>query len=280
MAAYTSTIPFFPAGLKLGIKSEELQKLFEDEEGGTVGFQNFPKITTTTVKGRGTGTLGYNIGGQPTRVETVFGETAAVPTLPTQPEEPETPEEPIAPEQKFLSSFIGDMGTPGVVGAVALGRAQEYGYDKPEILKMAEAEGLTFGEQAARGLELPYVKDLTKARGSSADPNYPKALGLEAVKRLQEKGYSKEAIQGLASDQEIKFGEKASSYLGGAPRVQAPSSSRSPAPKMSSFVGSGGTSGFMGQQAVQRAKASGLSESQIRNMAAQQGLKFGAKAFA
>jgi hypothetical protein len=302
--ATTISLPFSLAGAKLGLSAEDLAEKYgltdDQAEGIYTEFDQAepPKMTETTYKGRGARTLGYQVGGLPTRTETIFENFApaykpleAGETTEKTPEE--TPEKvlPKAPTEKadmLLSSFIGELGdkTGGTIGAMGVGQAMGYGYTKPEILAKAKQEGLTFGQQAALGLDLPYASNLTGARGSSADPNYPNALGLSAVKRLESEGYSPEAIQGLAAQQGIKFGEAASSYLGGAPRVSAPAPARasapasSPAPSMSSFVGSGGTSGYMGQQAVQRAKAAGMSESQIRNLAAQQGLQFGAKAFA
>jgi hypothetical protein len=286
----------FPlAGARFGLTQKELAErygLTEDQaEGLYTDFgQTQPmKMTETTYKGRGTGTLGYQVGGQPTRTETIFESfTPDYEPAKTTEEAPQAPQ--ALPQQelanRLLSSFIGEKGTEGIVGATALGRALEYGYTPEDITSLAKQEGLTFGPNAARGLELPYSSDLTKARGAQADPNYPNALGLSAVKRLEDQGYSQQAILGLAGEQGIKFGENASSYLGGAPQVSAPAPARasapasSPAPSMSSFVGSRGTSGYMGKAAVDRAKASGMSESQIRNLAAQQGLQFGANAFA
>lgn len=247
--ALTYNIPL--AGARFGLTQKELAErygLTDDQAEGIYtefGETQPMKMTETTYKGRGTGTLGYQVGGLPTRTETIFenfapaykpleaGET----TKETPKETPEKvlPEVPTEKADRLLSSFIGEMADPASkgksIGAMGVGRAMEYGYTKPEILAKAEQEGLTFGEQAARGLDLPYVSDLTGIRGAEADPNYPRGLGLEGVQNLENLGYSKQAIQGIAAQQGIKFGEKASAYLGGAPRVDvAPARAASPAP--------------------------------------------------
>jgi len=297
--ALTYNLPL--AGSRFGLTQEELAErygLTDDQAEGlyTEFGQTQPmKMTETTYKGRGTGTLGYQVGGQPTRTETIF--ESFTPDY----EPPKTTEEaPQAlPQQelanRLLSSFIGEKGTEGIVGGTALGRALEYGYTPEEIRSMAKQEGLTFAGNPVRGLELPYYSDLTKARGPQADPNYPNALGLSAVKRLEDEGYSQQAILSLAGEQGIKFGEDASSYLGGAPRVSAPAPkpARAPssapalkpwtAPRSSSpsditshiNVGGQASAGYMGKAAVDRAKAAGLSSAEIQRQAAAKGLKFG-----
>ena len=297
--ALTYNIPL--AGTRFGLTQKELAErygLTEDQAEGIYtefGETQPMKRTETVHKGRGIGTLGYQVGGQPTRTETIF--ESFTPDY----EPPKTTEEaPQAPPQqelanRLLSSFIGEKGIKGIVGATALGRALEYGYTPEDITSLAKQEGLTFGPNSTRALELPYSSDLTKARGAQADPNYPNALGLSAVKRLEDQGYSQQAILSLAGEQGIKFGEDASIYLGGAPRVSAPApkparaSSSAPtltpwtAPRSSSpsditshiNVGGQASAGYMGKAAVERAKAAGLSSAEIQRQAAAKGLKFG-----
>jgi hypothetical protein len=300
--ALTYNIPL--AGTRFGLTQKELAErygLTDDQAEGLYtefGETQPMKMTETTYKGRGTGTLGYQVGGQPTRTETIFESfTPDYEPPKTTEEAPQAPQ--ALPQQelanRLLSSFIGEKGTEGIVGGTALGRALEYGYTPEDITSMAKQEGLTFGPNATRGLELPYSSDLTKARGPQADPNYPNALGLSAVKRLEDQGYSQQAILSLAGEQGIKFGEDASSYLGGAPRVSAPvpkpaqASSSAPtlkpwtAPRSSSpsditshiNVGGQASAGYMGKAAVERAKAAGLSSAEIQRQAAAKGLKFG-----
>lgn len=298
--ALTYNIPL--AGARFGLTQKELAErygLTDDQAEGIYtefGETQPMKMTETTYKGRGTGALGYQVGGRPTRTETIF--ESFTPDYEPPKTTEEAPEAPQAPPQqelanRLLSSFIGEKGTEGIVGGTALGRALEYGYTPEEIRSMAKQEGLTFAANPVKGLELPYSSDLTKARGPLANPNYPNALGLSAVKRLEDQGYSQQAILSLAGEQGIKFGEDASSYLGGAPRVSAPARTPAPAPApalqpwtaprssspsdITSHINVGGqaSAGYMGKAAVERAKAAGLSSAEIQRQAAAKGLKFG-----
>ena len=136
----------------------------------------------------------------------------------------------------------------------------------------------------ARGIEnlpepaepqVPVVQEkadrlLSSFIGELGDPT-GKAIGAMGVGRAMEYGYTKPEILEKARQEGMSFGGEAARGLG----VSSPSRSSSPSTNLSSFVGPQGTSGYMGQQAVKRAKASGLSESQIRSMASQQGMKFG-----
>jgi len=286
MANLTYAMPTFPgyAGYKFGVSPKDLAKKygFEDDEEGTViefGGPYLPTATTTTYKGRGN-VLGYRTGGAPTVEQTVFGQAPL-------------DYKPIEPEDRFLRSFIGEMGDPAgkTIGAMGVGRAMEYGYTKPEILAKAQQEGITFGEQAARGLDLPYVSDLTGARGAGADPNYPKGLGLEAVKRLESQGYSQQAIQGIAAQQGIKFGQAASSYLGGAPRVSTPAPPRVSTPAPAATIESIGKreaqpqyqqmTGSIGKAGLERAATElGISLQEAARRAQAQGTTLGPAAMA
>jgi hypothetical protein len=308
MANLTYAMPAFPgyAGYKFGVSPKDLAKKYgfeDDEEGNVIEFGGpyLPTATTTTHKGRGN-VLGYQTGGAPTVEQTVFSQAPLYykpiePEAPetTEPEAPETtePEEPEKPEDRFLRSFIGKMGDPAgkTIGAMGVGRAMEYGYTKPEILAKAQQEGITFGEQAARGLDLPYVSDLTGARGAGADPNYPKGLGLEAVKRLESQGYSQQAIQGIAAQQGIKFGQAASSYLGGAPRVSTPAPPRVSTPAPAATIESIGKreaqpqyqqmTGSIGKAGLERAATElGISLQEAARRAQAQGTTLGPAAMA
>lgn len=241
------------------------------------------ELVTTDYKGVRGGRLGR---GNYTTESIVPGAAVALPKIPSiMPEDSE--EEPVLqkeiPEKRFLSSFIGERGTPGVVGAMAVGRAQGYGLSNEEILAQAQQEGLKFGEQAARGLGIE--TDLSSYTGLDATKG---AVGMSAVTRAQERGLSNEAIKALAQQQGLKFGAEAAKTLGvgaaqtykkPAPAAQPwtgrAASNYNPQGSLSSYVGSAGTAGAMGASAVGRAMAAGMSADQIKAQAAAQGLSFG-----
>jgi len=163
---------------------------------------------------------------------------------------------------RLLSSFIGEMGTSGVVGATALGGAFEYGYTPEQVLNKAKQENLTFGEQAAKTLGL---SELTQYQGPLAQG---KTIGLEALDKARSSGMSDTLIKQLAKQQGVGFGLTASSQLGVAKVTD-----------LGQYIGGvGSNQGTLGLEAVKRARQAGLSDSQIRDLASQQGLSFGSGA--
>jgi len=322
-----------PAGGRFGI---DLAGLFKDEEGDGGGFQGFfsPQQVTSYYQGRSPSTLTYKAAKTPPQTVTsgVFKLADNIAKLPTAAQEEEK-------ANRLLSSFIGEMGDPskGVIGATGLGRAMEYGYSQEDILAKAKEEGIGFGEQAAKtlglsnlgqyqgelaegktiGLEaldrarmagmsddlikqlaqeqgrgfgekaasqlgVAKVSDLNQYIGSAASGANPGTLGLEAVGRARQAGLSDTQIRDLASQQGLSFGSGAASQLGvpsaSQQATQSSSSSSRPSTNLSQFIGSQGNQGTLGLEAINKARSSGLSDSDIRKMAASQGLGFGAAA--
>ena len=153
-----------------------------------------PSQTTATFKTKGRGNvLGYRSGPSPT-VEISGPIEEVIPLVPgptgglggpeplpgargietskvSTPTPAPTPE-PVVQEKadRLLSSFIGEMGREmnpnlNAIGAMGVGRAMEYGYTPEQIKAKAQQEGLTFGEQAARGLGVS-----TPTRASAPSP--------------------------------------------------------------------------------------------------------------
>jgi hypothetical protein len=183
---------------RFGINLLDLFK--EDEEGKSYEFNGFeglaPQFKTSNLeKGRG-GVLGYKVSPNAPKFSrtSVFslapeplGGGGGAPT-PVPPEE-----EPF--EERFLTSFIDEMGDPskGVIGAMGVGRALEHGYTKEDVIKKAALEGVGFGEQAAKSLGL---SDLSQYQGSGATSG---TIGLTALSGARRAGLSDELIKDLRS---------------------------------------------------------------------------------
>lgn len=253
-------------GLAGGLFGIDLAGLFKDDEGEGGGFQGFfsPQQTTSYYQGRSPNTLTYKAGKTPPQTVTssVFKLAEAVPSLPAQ-TPATTPSEPESKADRLLSSFIGEMGDPNkkILGAVGLGRAMEYGLSQEDILTKAKAEGMTFGDQAAKTLGL---SNLLQYQGPQAEG---KTIGLEALDRARMAGMSDDLIKQFAKEQGIGFGEKAASQLG-VPKVS----------DLSQYIGPAGTQGALGLEALGRAQQAGLTNQQITSLAKEQGLGFGAGA--
>jgi hypothetical protein len=246
---------------RFGINLLDLFK--EDEEGKSYEFNGFeglaPQFKTSNLeKGRG-GVLGYKVSPNAPKFSrtSVFslapeplGGGGGAPT-PVPPEE-----EPF--EERFLTSFIDEMGDPskGVIGAMGVGRALEHGYTKEDVIKKAALEGVGFGEQAAKSLGL---SDLSQYQGSGATSG---TIGLTALSGARRAGLSDELIKDLAKQQGLNFGEGAASQLG------VPTD-------LSQYQGPGATSGTIGLTALSGARRAGLSDELIKDLAKQQGLNFG-----
>lgn len=274
----------------------DLAGLFEDEEGNAVeGFDGFaPSFRIESqLKGRSPSTMTYKAPKTPSRTA-VFelapkppsavsaGTSAAGTTLPTEELEKEKPVAEKA--NRLLSSFIGEGGTAGSIGAMGVGRALEYGYTPEEIIGKAKMENLTFGEQAARGLGINV--DPSSYVGQAGTEG---ALGMAAVERMRGQGLSDQAIKSLAQQQGLKFGQSAASNLGvsSAQTYQPPAPAPAPMPQLAgggagdagSYVGSQGTAGSVGAAALQRsAAAQGISLQQAAKQAQAQGYNLGAAA--
>lgn len=297
---------FRKAGGNFGI---DLAALFEDEDAEFAeGFEGFAPTfrMESQLKGRSPSTLTYKAPKTPSRTA-VFelgpkpsemigaGDTTVNVNIPTAQEKQEKEEDPIKQKaDRLLSSFIGGGGTGGAIGAMGIGAAREYGYSNEDILKKAQQEGLKFGEQAARGLGIG--TELTGYTGAGSTAG---AIGYNALTAARQAGLSDDAIQSLAKQQGLKFGERAAQSLGlstadvyqpPAPAPQAwtgsAASNYNPQGSLNQYVaapqpgGGGGTPGGMGAAAVGRAMAEGLSANEIRQQAAAQGLTFGPAAMA
>jgi len=266
---------------RFGINLLDLFK--EDEEGKSYEFNGFeglaPQFKTSNLeKGRG-GVLGYKVLPNAPKFSrtSVFslapeplGGGGGAPT-PVPPEE-----EPF--EERFLTSFIDEMGDPskGVIGAMGVGRALEHGYTKEDVIKKAALEGIGFGEQAAKSLGL---SDLSQYQGGESQSG---TIGLTALSGARRAGLSDELIKDLAKQQGLNFGEGAASQLGIQQARPAATSGGGggSASNLSGFINfaGGGNAGTLGLEAVNRARAQGISDAQIRQQAAAQGLGFGAAA--
>jgi len=271
---------------RFGINLLDLFK--EDEEGKSYEFNGFeglaPQFKTSNLeKGRG-GVLGYKTSPNAPKFSRTSefslvpeprggGGVAPTPTPPVEEEEEVLEEEPL--EERFLTSFIGDMGDPnkGVIGAMGVGRALEHGYTKEDVIRKAKLEGVGFGEQAAKSLGL---SDLSQYQGSGATSG---TIGLTALSEARRAGLSDELIKNLAKQQGLNFGAGAASQLGvQQARPAAKGGGGGSSRNLSGFIGGGGTAGSLGLTALNKARAQGMSDAQIRQQAAAQGLGFGAAA--
>lgn len=269
----------------------DLAGLFEDEEGKAVeGFEGFaPTLRIESqLKGRSPSTMTYKAPKTPSRTAvfelapkppSAVGEgTSASAALPQMQKETETKQK----ADRLLSSFIGEGGTGGAIGAMGVGRAQAAGLTNEEILSKARAENLKFGEQAARGLGIN--TGLTSYTGAGATEG---ALGSAAVERMRSQGLSDEAIKSLAQQQGLKFGENAARALGvgSAQTYQPPAPAPAPAPapivSYASETARQENPGAIGLAGIQRAAAAqGISVQEAARQAVSQGTRLGGAAAA
>jgi len=277
------------AGSKFGF---DLASLFNDEEDteGTSAFDGFaPSFRMQTMyKGRSPSTLTYKAPKTPARIAEFSltpegtGATAGSVTA-TTPTETKEEEEPLVQEKadRLLSSFIGEGGRARAIGAMGVGRAQGYGYTNEDILAKAQAEGLKFGEQAARGLGLQ--TNLTSYTGLGGGTPIEGAFGMSALTAARARGLSDEAIKSLAQQQGLKFGQQAASALGvgSSQTYQAPA----PAPAAPAIVSyasqtaQGQNPGAIGLAGIERAaRDQNISAAEAARRAVAQGTRLGAKA--
>ena len=266
----------------------DLAGLFEDEEGQpTEGFDGFaPSFRVESqLKGRSPSTMTYKAPKTPSRTAvfelapkppSLIGEggagTSVNVNLPGTKEEEE--EEPIQQKaDRLLSSFIGEDGTGGAIGAMGVGRAMEYGMSKEDILAKARTENLKFGEQAARGLGID-----TGLTGYTGEGSTAGALGLSSVERMRNQGLADEAIKSLAQQQGLKFGEQAARALGvgAAQTYQPPAPTPAPIVSYASSSAQQSSPGAIGLAGIQRAAAAqGISTQEAARRAVAQGTRLG-----
>lgn len=276
-----------------GAFSFDLAGLFEDEDGQPAeGFEGFAPTfrMESQLKGRSPSTLTYKAPKTPSRTAVfelapkppaLLGEGAGGTTVNVNvPGQQEKEEEETIQEKadRLLSSFIGEGSTGGAIGAMGVGRAQEYGLTNEQILEKARAENLKFGEQAARGLGIDTNVTSYTGAGSTAG-----ALGMSAVERMRNQGLADEAIRSLAQQQGLKFGENAARSLGvgAAQTYQPPASAAAPIVSYAASPSQGGTSGAIGLAGIQRAAAAqGISTQEAARRAVAQGTRLGEAAAA
>lgn len=96
--------------------------------------------------------------------------------------------------------------------------------------------------------------------GGYGDPT-KEVIGAKGIGSAMQYGYSPDQIQAMAKQEGVKFGPDAATSLG--------------LGDMSSYIGSLGQEGFLGQSAVDEARGMGLTDEAIKELAKQQNLQFG-----
>ena len=296
-------IPVSKAGERFGLSLEDLEELFQMQEAGEApGFGDDFGLPLTqaqfTEKGRG-GVLGYKAPRTPTITKTlgsaernavnisnIFSPTSNI-SSPTgsagAPAPKEEIKEPLKPEFSPVRSFISPEGgdpTKNILGLSGVQRALQSGMTQQDLMAQAEKEGVGFGPDAAKMLGVSPAKQfLSQYIGSGGTSG---TLGLSAVQQARQAGLSDPEIKTFAAAQNLNFGPEAQRNLGlaSAPAPAPAPAQSAPSVNLSSFIGAGGTAGALGLNAVNQARAQGLSDSQIRQMAAQQGLSLGSAAVA
>jgi hypothetical protein len=272
------------AGERFGLSREDLESLFEDAEtqDSSTDFTSAADLTlpmtqrtvTETQKGRG-GTLSYKAPRTGTRaitevyggfagpsIQNIFSPTVTQTMTQGRGEGPEKELQEKA--QRTLESFIG-LGGPKadrMIGLQGVQAAYRSGLTEAEIKQKAAEEGLGFNVKAATALGVQAAPQALAQYAGAAQPQ-ANTLGLQALDKARQAGFSDTQIQGLASRQGLSFNPLAQQSLAGT------------APNLRGFVGEGQTqANTMGLQAVEKARQSGLSDQQIRALASSQGLQF------
>ena len=171
-----------------------------------------------------------------------------------------------------LRQFIGEKGSPDAtaMGKKAVERAIASGLSKSDIIRLADEQNLSFGEQAQIFLGLAKdPNDLRQFIGLGGDPQ-KNVMGLSAVERARIAGFSDSDIIRLAKNQGITFGEAAAISL----------KLKKDPEDLRQFIGPNGdpNATVMGKAAVERALASGLNKNEIIRLADEQNLSFGDEA--
>lgn len=164
-----------------------------------------------------------------------------------------------------LSNYgVGDSAGFKAMGLASVDRARAAGVTDNEIRIYATLQGISFGEKALVSLGLSKFFLRTYGWGSV---DGIRAMGLASVDRARAAGLSDDEIRKFAILQGVHFGEKALNSLG-----------------LSKFVlknyGTGVVDGVtaMGLAGVDRARAAGLTDAEIKIYAKLQGIFFGEKA--
>ena len=167
---------------------------------------------------------------------------------------------------KFVLNQYGVGNVEGILamGLAAVARARAAGVTDNEIRTYAKLQGISFGEKALVSLGLS--KYVLSSYGIG-EVDGVRAMGLASVDRARAAGLSDAEIRKFATLQKIYFGEKALVSLGLSKYV------------LSSY-GIGEVDGVraMGLASVDRARAAGSSDAEIKIFAKLQNIFFGEKA--
>lgn len=163
-------------------------------------------------------------------------------------------------------SFVRDLATTdykGVRGS-RLGRGN---YTTESIVPGAQVALPSISDKVSEEEEtkMPEVKPeltLSSFVGEGAEPG---TIGAMGIGRAQGAGMTNEEILAKAQQEGLKFGEQAARGLG----LET---------GLTSYTGSQATEGAFGMSALTSARERGLSDTAIKALAQQQGLKFGAQA--
>lgn len=263
----------------------DLAGLFEDGEGQTTeGFEGFAPTfrMESQLKGRSPSTLTYKAPKTPSRTAVfelapkppaLLGEGSTTTVNVNVPGTTQEEKEPVQEKaDRLLSSFIGEQGTAGTIGAMGVGRAQEYGLSNEEIMAKARAENLKFGETAARGLGID-----TGTASYTGEKATEGALGMAAVERMRNQGLADEAIRSLAKQQGMTFGESAARALD----VSPAQTYKPPIVSYASPSAQQASPGAIGLAGIQRAAAAqGITPQEAARRAVAQGTRLGEAASA
>jgi bacterioferritin-associated ferredoxin len=179
------------------------------------------------------------------------------------------------------------------MGLAALERARAAGLSDAQIKTLAAQQGIQFADQAAKSLGVPSNTQIQSSGNPLLNFVQPGStvMGLAAVDRARAAGYSDQQIKDLAARNGITFAEQARASLGvsGGTGITGGTAAPSPPPpamnttainaaasgtSLSQYIGSSGSGNVMGLAALERARAAGLSDAQIKTLSAQQGIQF------
>lgn len=232
--------------------------------GGRLGRASEQMTPELTLKQREAAAAGSATGAPtPTTVNLTVNQAAPAPAPAPAP----TPQAPKLPD---LKSLVGSPQEPGVIGGGAIRIAQKQGFTPEQIRQAAKEQNLkvnVLGEAQLTGKQGPDLWALGPQPGG--------VLGSAAVRKAkQDLGLSEIEIRSLAGSQGLRFNVLGESELTG-----------KQAPNLWSLVSGGGgpnqEMGVFGGLAVRRARNEmGLSNTEIRALAASQGLRFNQQALA
>lgn len=169
---------------------------------------------------------------------------------------------------KYILKQYGASLVDGVLamGLAAVDRARAAGVKDSEIITYAKLQGISFGESALSSLGLS--KYILKTHGASSVEGVM-AIGLAGVDRARAAGVKDSEIISYAKLQGVYFGESALSSLGLSKYI------------LKTYGGAVVDGVFaIGLAAVDRARAAGLKDEEIKIYAKLQGIFFGEQALA